>query len=62
MEEEVVNSFSKFRLATIEAKGVVLELGNVVKFKEECGRSLFGKIWGMKLANYTGLKNTFNLL
>lgn len=62
MADEIVTSFSKFRLATKEEKGVVLDLGDVAKCREECGRSLLGKIWGAKLANYSGLKNTLSLL
>lgn len=30
--------------------------------EEECARSLLGNIWGVKSANFTGLKNTLSLL
>lgn len=62
MEDEVLNSFSKFRLVVQEEEGIALDRKNVRKCEEECERSLLGKIWGVKLANFTGLKNTLSLL
>lgn len=62
MEDEVLDSFSKFKLVGEEAKGVELDRKDVRKWEEECARSLLGKIWGVKLANFTGLQNTLRLL
>lgn len=58
----MVNSFSKFRLVEKEAVGVELEGRDVRKCRDECARSIVGKIWGSKTANFSGLKNTFNKL
>lgn len=37
-----------------------MEVNNVRQCKEECNRSLLGKIWGSKTTNYFGPKSTFN--
>lgn len=39
-----------------------MDTKNVWKCEDECERTLLGKIWGVKLANFTGLKNTLSLL
>lgn len=62
MDEETVNRFSRFRLKETEDQGVVLCEDDVEKCKEECSRSILGKIWGRKAANFTGLKSTLNQL
>lgn len=63
MAEEVLESFSKFRLATEEEEeGIALGREDVRKCEEECGRSLLCRVWGNKQANFTGLKNTLSLL
>lgn len=62
MKDEVLKSFSKFRLATKEEEGIALGKEDVSKSEEECGRSLLGKIWGNKQVNFIGLKNTLSLL
>lgn len=40
----MVASFSKFRLGVAEEEGVVLNSSDVKKCKEDCERSLMGKI------------------
>lgn len=62
MDEETLNRFSSFKLKEPEDQGVVLCEGDVEKCKEECSRSIMGKIWGKKAANFTGLKSTLNRL
>lgn len=62
MDEDVMNSLSKFRLVEKEDEGIVLDKMNVRKCKEECERSLLGNIWGIKFANFSGVNNTFNQL
>lgn len=44
MEEEVLNSFSKFRLVAQEEKGIALGKEDVRDYEEECGRSILEKI------------------
>lgn len=55
-----MNKFSKFQLRDEEEKGVELEGKDVSRWREECERSLLGKIWGSKKANFPGLKATIN--
>lgn len=62
MEDELLNSFSKFRLVAREEDGIALGKEDVRSCEEECGCSILGKIWGTKQANFTGLKNTLSLL
>lgn len=62
MAEEVVNSFSRFRLREREEQGIELNRSDVKGLTEECERSLFGFVWGTKIVNFTGLKNTFSQL
>lgn len=58
----MVNSFSKFRLVEKEEVGIVLDGRDVRECREECERSLVGRILGSKPANFSGLKNTFSKL
>lgn len=60
MEEEVVNRFSRFRLGEKEADGIDLEVLDIKQCRDECERSVLGKLWGGKAGNYTGLRNTFS--
>lgn len=48
-------SLSKFKLGVVEEEGVVLNSSNVKKCREDCERSLMGKIWGSKSANFQGV-------
>ncbi|KAK6128721.1 hypothetical protein DH2020_037529 [Rehmannia glutinosa] len=48
----------KFSLTEDEKLGIALEENDVVSSNEECQRSLFGAIHGIKKANYLGLKST----
>lgn len=45
-----------------EEKGIFIDLRDVRNVREECERSLVGKLWGIKTANFSGIKNTFSLL
>lgn len=62
MENEVLNSFSKFRLGTEEEEGVVLLSLDVRKCIEDCERSILGKVWGLKTAKFMGVKKIFTNL
>lgn len=44
MDDDVVNSLSKFRLVEKEEERIVLDMIDVRKRKKECERSLVGKI------------------
>lgn len=55
----MVASFSKFRLGVVEEEGVVLISSNIKKYRKDCERSLMGKIWGTRSANFTEVKNIF---
>lgn len=62
MAEEMVNRFSKFQLLEKEDEGIQLNKVDIAQSAEECNRSLLGKVWGKKAANFTGLKSTLNQL
>lgn len=62
MADEVLESFSRFKLISTEEEGIAIGKEDMRKCEEECGQSLLGKIWGNKQANFTGLKNTLSLL
>lgn len=51
----MVNRFLKFQLREREEDGVVLESGDFKSRVVDCERSLIGKIWGAKSANFSGL-------
>ncbi|KAK6139290.1 hypothetical protein DH2020_026968 [Rehmannia glutinosa] len=58
MESEITSRLLKFNLGETEKVGVRLEEEDVAQSKEECRNSLFGKVFGTKRANFTGLKTT----
>ncbi|KAK6114965.1 hypothetical protein DH2020_007234 [Rehmannia glutinosa] len=58
MESDIALKLQKFSLSVKEQLGVDIEDEDIVKSKDECKRSLFGKVLGNKKVNYTGLKNT----
>lgn len=62
MEEEMVNKFSKFWLKEKEERGIVIDGKDIEWSKDECERSLIGKVWGSKTANFTGMRNTLTKL
>lgn len=62
MADEVLESFSRFKVISKEEEGIVIGKEDVRKCEEECGRSLLVKIWGNKQANFMGLKTTLSLL
>lgn len=53
MNEDVVNWFSKFRLKEKEDTRVELDFDDIRVSKEECERSLVGKVWGVKEVNFS---------
>ncbi|CAI9114848.1 OLC1v1015657C1 [Oldenlandia corymbosa var. corymbosa] len=57
--EDTVNCFEKFRL-TEEEKGFVIGKGDVARRREECERSILGKIYGVNTANFFGVRNQFS--
>lgn len=44
----MVSKFLNFRLRETEEGGVELKVTDVRQYREECHRSLLGKIWGLK--------------
>lgn len=61
MDEEVVNRLSNFKLRDKEEEGIVLEMEDISLCKKECEQNLIWKTWGIKIANYSGLRNTLSL-
>lgn len=62
MNEKMVNRFSRLKLKGKEEEGISLEQKDVKFSKEECEKSLLGRIWEEKIANFTRLKSTFGKL
>ena len=62
MEFEILGRLQEFNLLDEEESGLILEATDIQVSKEECLRSLFGKIYGAKTTNYTGLRNTMTAL
>lgn len=62
MDEDLVNQFSKFKLKPQEVNGIDIVVKDIAHRQDECERSLLGKIWGNKTANFTGLRNTLTPL
>lgn len=52
----------KIKLSAEEDEGVQLEEVDEEHSREECERSLAGRIFGEKNANFSGLKNTFTAI
>ncbi|KAK6122636.1 hypothetical protein DH2020_043612 [Rehmannia glutinosa] len=53
---------TKFSLTKEEEGGVDLVELDVINSTNECHKSLFGRIYGSKKANFSGLKNTMSLI
>lgn len=62
MDEMVLNRFQKFQLRDAEVEGFCISEEDMVNSKDEWSRSLIGKIFGDKVVNYSGLKNTLSIL
>lgn len=58
MDPTILQRFQNFKLKPDEESGLTLEFKDIQFSHEECERSLIGKIWGEKVANFSGLKNT----
>lgn len=62
MELNVLNRLQNFKLRDEENEEVCLCSSDIHASKEERSRSLIGKIYGEKVGNYAGLRNTLFLL
>lgn len=62
MDSEVLTRLQSFHLCDKEESGFQLETSDIQVSREECRLSLLGKIHGVKVANFTGVKNTFSSL
>lgn len=60
METELVARLFSFSFSEAEKQSILLEEEDVAFSKEECIRSLFGKVHGYRKANFAGLKNTLS--
>lgn len=60
MEYDISKRLQNFKLWEEEARGIQFEPGDIQISHEECRRSLIGKVFGSKAANFTGLRNTLN--
>lgn len=56
IDSEVVEKLKNFSLSTVETEGIQLEEGDVKIGVEEGSRSLLGKVFGDKQANFIGVK------
>lgn len=54
MVEDVLNRLSKFQLKGKEYEGIVLDLNDISKRKEEYEGTLLGQIWGLKKQTLLG--------
>ena len=60
MADDLVEVFDRFDLSNKESSGIILDdvdedIGTV-----ECRKSLFGRIMGERITNFTGVKNFVN--
>lgn len=62
MDPRVLSRFYRFKLQEEEEAGVSLEHADILTSKDECARSLIGKVHWEKIANYTGLKNILTIM
>lgn len=62
MDSSVLHQFERFQLGAEEDSSFHLEAADVQLSSDECNRSLVGKIFGDKVANFSGLKNTLAIL
>lgn len=62
METDLLNKVQSFHLLSAEENGFKLTEDDIQLSSEKCSRSLIGKLYGEKMANFTGLKNTLSLL
>lgn len=62
MELEILERLNRFQLGETEEGGFQLDSADVATSIEESSRSLIGKVFGDKRANFTGLKNMLGAL
>lgn len=62
VELEVLQRLQTFKLRDVEAGGFQISSKDFKDCTEECSRSLIGKLYGEKNANFTGLKNMLSAL
>ncbi|XP_027108697.1 uncharacterized protein LOC113755897 [Coffea eugenioides] len=60
MVDDLVKVFDRFDLSNKESSGITLDGVDEDIGKEECRKSLFGRIMGDRIANFTGVKNFVN--
>ena len=60
MAEELAEVFDRFDLSNRESSGISLDGVDVDIGKKECRKSLFGRIMGERITNFTGVKNFVN--
>lgn len=62
MDQEILQRLQRFQLKEEEKEGFQLDPDDIKGSEEECSRSLVGKVFGEKVANFTGLRNMFSTL
>lgn len=62
MDLELLGKLQSFKLGEEEEKGFQQEASDIRQSTEEFSRSIVGKIFGEKTANYFGLKSTLALI
>ena len=60
MADKLVKVFDRFDMSNKESSGIILDGVDEDLGKEECRESLFGRIMGERIANFTGVKNFAN--
>lgn len=58
MDPEVLERLGKFKLSDREEREFEIDASGTSSSREECRRSLVGRIVGENVANFTGLKQT----
>ena len=58
----MLDRLRNFKLRNEEENGLQLDSIDIKSSKDEYFRNLFGKIYGEKMVDYTGLKNTLSSL
>lgn len=60
MDPDVLHRLQAFKLREEEVDGLHLEASDIQFSREECLRSLIGKIFGDKQVNFVGLRSTLS--
>lgn len=62
MDPDILTRLQSLNLKEEEEMGFHLEHSDITVSREECQRSLIGKVYDEKIVNFTGLKNTLTTL